>query len=146
MKIRGHHLACVYCYLGSGKNSGVDFFGVANSIPELLDLLRSNPDMEITVWDDVDDVCDVCPLRRSRGCGRGKDPVAQNQKLRSWDKEILGRLGLHAGDRTTPRQVEAKMRETIGDIGQICTNCASSAASGWQEFRHGIAKGLWPKE
>ena len=144
MRVRGHHLACVYCYLGSGKRTGEEFFGLANAIPQLLEKLRADPDLEITVTDGLDEVCDICPLRRPRGCGRGSDPAVQNEKLRSWDRAILQRLGLKAGNKITAREVQTSMRRNISDIGEICTNCTSAASSGWAEYRDGISKGLWP--
>jgi len=143
MKVRGHHLACVYCYYGSGKRQAKDFFGVDNAIPELLNKLRADPGLEITVADDLDDVCDICPLRRPTGCGRSDDPAGQNAKLSRWDKAILQRLGLKPGQTITARQLERRMRSRIGDIGQICTNCTSASASGWREYRKAIKKGLW---
>jgi len=143
MRVRGHHLACVYCYLGSGKQSAEEFFGLANAIPDLLERLQGDPDLEITVADDLDEVCDTCPLRVPTGCARGDDPVAQNEKLRSWDRAILQRLGLKTGDTISARQLERAMRKNIKDIGEICTNCTSSARSGWAEYRDGIRKGLW---
>jgi len=143
MIIRGHHLGCVYCYLGSGKSNPEEFFGVANAIPDLLARLQADPELEVTVAADLDEVCDLCPLSVPHGCGRGKDPVAQNDKLRSWDRAILDRLGLVPGDRTTARQIEQLMRERIPDIGEICTNCTSASGSGWREYQIGIGKGLW---
>jgi hypothetical protein len=143
MKVRGHHLGCVYCYLGSGKDRAEEFFGVANAIPELVDRLRGDPGLEITVTDCLDDVCDLCPLHVQKGCGRGIDPAAHDHKLCQWDRAILARLGLTAGDTVLARQLESLLRERIPDVGEICTKCTSASANRWQDYRLGIGKGLW---
>ncbi len=144
MNVRGHHLVCVYCFLGSGKETAREFFGVDNAIPELLRTLRQDPELEITLAADLDDVCNICPLKTSRGCGRGKDADAQNEKLRNWDRKILERLGLKPGDTMAARDIERRLRERIPDIGEICTNCTSASPSGWREYRDAIEKGIWP--
>jgi len=145
MKVRGHHLVCTYCFFGSGKKRAKDFFGVENAIPELLRKLQDDPERVLTVVDDMDDVCEVCPLKRPDGCGRAADAAAQNRKLRSWDAAILKRLGLRAGDRIKARELEERIRQRIPDIGEICVNCTSASPSGWSEYRKAIREGLWVK-
>ena len=44
MRVRGHHLVCTYCFYGSGKATAEEFFGVANAIPHLLQMLRDHRD------------------------------------------------------------------------------------------------------
>ena len=143
MNVRGHHLVCVYCFYGSGKRTAAEFFGIDNAIPELLRRLQENPDLEITVQADMDDVCDICPLKKPGGCGRSPDTVSQNEKLRAWDGIILERVGLMVGDSIAAHELEQRLRERIPDIGEICTNCTSASPSGWQEYRRAIEKGLW---
>ena len=143
MNVRGHHLLCVYCFRGSGKSTAREFFGVDNAIPQLLARLKENPDLELTVVADFDEVCDICPLKKPEGCGRSKDVAAQSEKLRQWDKVILARLGLSPGDTITARDLEERLRQKIPDISQICTNCTSASPSGWKEFPAAIRKGLW---
>ena len=147
MKVRGHHLCCTYCFYGSGKRTAEEFFGVDNAIPELLRKLQENPDLEIEVADDFDDVCDICPLKRPEGCGRGEGKpggiAAQNEKLHKWDQVILKRLRLKVGEVITARELQDRLRKYIPDIGQICTNCTSASPSGFAEYRRGLKKGLW---
>jgi hypothetical protein len=144
MNVRGHHLVCVYCFHGSGQSTARDFFGVDNAIPQLLAALQRDPDLRLTVTDDVDDVCRLCPIRQPDGCGRSPDAAAQSEKLRAWDRVILQRLGLSPGDTITARDLEDRLRRHIADIGAICTNCTSASPSGWQEFARAIRDGLWP--
>jgi hypothetical protein len=146
MKIRGHHLFCTYCFYGSGKKRAEDFFGVKNAIPELLEKLRQNPAMEISVQTDLDDVCEICPLKRPDGCGRSADAVAQNEKLSHWDRALLETLELKEGDNINARELEIRIREKIPDISKFCTNCSSASPSGWKEYQIGIGKGFWPNE
>ena len=146
MNIRGHHLFCTYCFYGSGKMKAKDFFGVKNAIPELLKKLRRNPDMEIIVKTDLDDVCEICPLKRPDGCGRSSDAVTQNEKLSKWDKALLDTLELKEGDSINARELETRIRKKVPDISKFCTNCSSASPGGWKEYRIGIRKGLWPDE
>lgn len=144
MKIRGHHLVCVYCFYGSGEKTAEAFFALKNAIPELLLKLRQNSEMEITVVANLDDVCDMCQLRKPNGCGRTSDTVRQNEKLCGWDRALLEVLGLHEGDRTKARELERSIRERIPDISKFCTNCTSASPSGWSEYKKAIREGLWP--
>ena len=146
MNIRGHHLFCTYCFYGSGKTKAEDFFGVKNAIPELLKKLRQNPNMEICVKTDLDDICEICPLKRPDGCGRSSDAAAQNKKLTNWDKTLLDRLELKEGEIIMARKLEIRIRKKVPDISKFCTNCSSASPSGWKEYRIGIGKGLWPDE
>jgi len=146
MKIRGHHITCTYCFHGSGKKRAEDFFGIKNAIPELLRKLRQNPDMTMTMVTNLDDVCDICPLRKPDGCGRGSDAFAQNEKLRAWDRAILEELGLKEGENIRAREIEIRLRERIPEISKFCTNCSSASPSGWKEYRIAVQKGLWPEK
>ena len=123
-----------------------DFFGVKNAIPELLKKLRRNPDMEIIVKTDLDDVCEICPLKRPDGCGRSSDATTQNEKLSKWDKALLDTLELKEGDSINVRELETRIRKKVPDISKFCTNCSSASPGGWKEYRIGIRKGLWPDE
>ena len=125
------------------KRQRKSFFGVKNAIPELLQELRQHPNMDITVVTNLDDVCDICPLRRPNGCGRSSDAFGQNEKLRGWDKALLDELDLQEGESIKARELETRIRERIPDISKFCTNCSSSSPSGWEEYRRAIHKGLW---
>ena len=142
LRVRGHHLCCVFCYVGSGARTARDYFGVDNAIPELVSRLRHNPDQTIEVADNFDDVCVVCPLHIGDGCGRKADGVAQNEKLRGWDRAILDRLGLSPGDRRPFGRIVELIRDNIPDIGEICIDCTSSKPHGFATFRKGLATGL----
>jgi len=144
MKVRGHHLVCVYCFQGSGKERSEDFFGVENAIPKLLEQLRQNPDLEITVAANMDEVCDSCLLKKPDGCGRSADPATQNEKLCGWDRAILMVLELREGQTIKAKELEDRIRKKIPDIRVFCTNCTSSSPSGWAEYRKAIREGLWP--
>lgn len=146
MNVRGHHLFCTYCFYGSGKEKAEDFFGVKNAIPELLKKLQHNPDLVITVRTDLDDVCEICPLKRPDGCGRSSDAFAQNEKLRNWDKALLDAIELKEGDTIKAKELETRIRKNVPDVSRFCTNCTSAAPGGWKEYKIGIRKGLWQEE
>ena len=141
MRVRGHHLCCSVCFLGSGKVEARDYFGIDNAIPELVRRILADPAAEIELTDTFDDVCGVCPLRSDAGCGRGQDPEGirrQNEKLAGWDLRIFEALGVEPGTRTTFAGIYGILRERIPDIGVICTNCSSSKPSGFSAYRDGL--------
>jgi len=142
LRVRGHHLCCVFCYVGSGARSAREYFGVDNAIPDLVASLRADPEQPIEVTDNFDDVCVDCPLKTPDGCGRADRAYEQNEKLRGWDREILARLGLNAGDVLPFNRIVDLIREHIADIGEICTDCTSSSPGGFTTFRIGLERGL----
>ena len=142
LRVRGHHLCCVFCYVGSGARTARDYFGVDNAIPELVARLRRDPNETVEVVDDFDDVCVVCPLCSGDGCGRKGDAARQNEKLRGWDRAILTRLGLAVGDRRPYAEIGRLITENIPDIGEICIDCSSSKPNGFETFREGLKEGL----
>jgi len=142
MRIRGHHLCCVFCYVGSGAASAREFFGVDNAIPQLVDTLRANPALPVEILCDMDDVCVICPLKRPDGCGRAADAAAQNEKLRQWDRAILERLGLTSGEILPFEDIVERLRRGIADIGEICVDCTSAGPDGFAAYRSGLAHGL----
>lgn len=142
LRVRGHHLCCVFCYVGSGAATAAEYFGVDNAIPELVSRLRGEADQVIEVTDNFDDVCVVCPLHSPGGCGRKENAVQQNEKLRGWDRAILERLGLAPGERLLFSRIVERIKANIPDIGEICTNCTSSKPDNFAAFGKGLAKGL----
>ena len=142
MRVRGHHLCCVFCYAGSGARSAREYFGVHNAIPQLLADLREDADQPVEVADNFDDVCLICPLKSDLGCGRGENAHAQNEKLRDWDRAILDRLGLIPGNVRPFSEIVRLICERIPDIGEICINCTSSKPDGFKAFRVGLERGL----
>ncbi len=142
LRVRGHHLCCVFCYVGSGAAAAREYFGVDNAIPELVAQLKENPQVTVEVAEDFDDVCTVCPLHSGDGCGRGKNAPSQNEKLRGWDRAILSRLGLVPGERLPFARIADLIREHIPDIGEICTNCTSSKPNEFSTFRIGLHSNL----
>jgi len=142
LRVRGHHLCCVFCYVGSGARSARDYFGVDNAIHELVSRLRGDPDQIVEVAENFDDVCVVCPLHSEGGCGRKADAVAQNEKLRGWDRAILERLCLSPCDPLPFSRIVELIRDNIPDIGEICTDCTSSKPLGFATFRKGLKIGL----
>ena len=138
MKVRGHHICCILCFLGSGKKTAIDYFGVDNAITYLLKKIVGNPQMEVEVMDNFDDVCLVCPLKTEDGCGRKAKAKAQNEKLRNWDEKILNALLLPPGSSLKVKELYELVREKIPDIGLICTNCTSSKPNGFQTYHQGL--------
>ena len=100
--------------------------------------------MEVSVQIDLDDVCEICPLKRPDGCGRSSDAAFQNEKLSNWDKALLDTLELKEGESINARELEIRIREKVPDISLFCTNCSSASPSGWKEYKIGIRKGFWP--
>ena len=142
MKVRGHHLCCSVCFLGSGKETAREYFGIDNAIPELAKKTMEAPETEIELTDTFDDVCTICPIKVDAGCGRGgptEDGIReQSEKLSAWDRRIFELLGVSAGEGTTFARVYRRLAERIPDIGVVCTNCTSSKPYGFSTYRDGL--------
>ena len=123
MKVRGHHLCCSVCFLGSGKETAREYFGIDNAIPELAKKTMEAPETEIELTDTFDDVCTICPIKVDAGCGRG-GPTEDGIR--------------EPGEGTTFARVYRRLAERIPDIGVVCTNCTSSKPYGFSTYRDGL--------
>ena len=119
-KIRAHHGVCLYFFQGKGYSG--EF---VENMSRMKAILEKNP--EISLMDSPDDICAACPNRLTENCA---------EKASRYDREVLRRCGLSAGERLPYREFSRKVIETIlrpGVRAEICGDCQWSSLCRWEE-------------
>ena len=119
-KIRAHHGVCLYFFQGKGYSG--EF---VENMGKIKAILEKNP--EISLMDSPDDICAACPNRLTENCA---------EKASRYDREVLRRCGLSAGERLPYREFSRKVIETIlrpGVRAEICGDCQWSSLCRWEE-------------
>ena len=119
-KIRAHHGVCLYFFQGKGYSG--EF---VENMGKMKAILEKNP--EISLMDSPDDICAACPNRLTETCA---------EKASRYDREVLRRCGLSAGERLPYREFSRKVIETIlrpGVRAEICGDCQWSSLCRWEE-------------
>ena len=119
-RIRAHHGMCLYFFRGRGYSG--EF---VENMGKMKALLEENP--QIRLMDGYDDICAACPNKLTETCA---------EKASRYDREVLRRCGLSAGD-TMPyldfseKVVEAILRPGVRE--EICGDCQWSSLCNWEE-------------
>ena len=119
-KIRAHHGVCLYFFQGKGYSG--EF---VENMSRMKAILEKNP--EISLMDSPDDICAACPNLLTENCA---------EKASRYDREVLRRCGLSAGERLPYREFSRKVIETIlrpGKRAEICGDCQWSSLCRWEE-------------
>ena len=119
-KIRAHHGVCLYFFQGKGYSG--EF---VENMSRMKAILEKNP--EISLMNSPDDICAACPNRLTETCA---------EKASRYDREVLRRCGLSAGERLPYREFSRKVIETIlrrGVRAEICGDCQWSSLCRWEE-------------
>ena len=119
-KIRAHHGMCLTFFQGKGYSG--DF---VENMGAMKKILEQNP--LIRLVEGYDDVCAACPNKLTETC---------SEKASRYDREVLRRCGLSAGDTLSYRDFSENVIETIlrpGLRGSICGDCQWSSLCRWEE-------------
>ena len=116
MRIRAHNLLCIQGYVGKGYSP--EFVANMTRVVESL-----GDDLEVTVVDRPDVLCDACPNLEAGGCalhGEGSERgiVAQ-------DRDVMHRLGINPGAKHAWSDIMKRIRSNIrpDDLDSICGSC-----------------------
>ncbi len=115
MRIRAHNLLCIQGFVGKGYSP--EF--VAN----MTRVIEALPGSDVTVVDSPDALCEACPNLSGSGCtlhGNGTEESIVRQ-----DRDVLGRLGLEAGEALAWNEILVRIRERVApdDLDDICGKC-----------------------
>ena len=116
MRIRAHNLLCIQGYVGKGYSP--EFVANMTRVVESL-----GDDVEVTVVDRPDVLCDACPNLEASGCtlhGEGSEQGIVHQ-----DRDVMHRLGIDAGSAHTWSDIMTRIRSNIrpDDLDDICGSC-----------------------
>ena len=118
--LRAHHGMCLYFFRGKGYSG--EF---VENMSAMKAILQENP--KVRLMDSADDICAACPNKVTETCA---------EKASRYDREVLRRCGLSAGDTLPYRQFSQKVIETIlrpGLRGSICGDCQWRGLCRWKE-------------
>lgn len=131
IKIRAHHLLCIQGYQGYGYN---DRF--KTNLEKVIQLIKTNPDLEVEVVTENDLICDHCPYNIQTGCQRDANST---QKIRAMDLKVLEKLTYQPGIRGKIQNLIRLTNTTFttrSDIQPICGNCQWKEKCLWfQKFQ-----------
>ena len=125
--IRPHHLMCMACFWGDGRNVKPI---AEDNLYEAIEIIRKNPDVPVRL---VAGCCDICPPcscydPATRLCVGGNGRGLRDQKK---DLDVLQRLGLRFGDTLPARELYARLFETIRSTREICAY-DDGVVRGWE--------------
>lgn len=133
MRLRGHHLLCVFGFQGMGYDSAH-----AEGMAAVVRRVRA-PRARVSIVAGPDDICAACPHREREGC-------ASSELAR--DRAALSALGMQVGDAEDARLLFAGVaaRITPASLAALCAGCcwyeqglcvaglaAGRIAAGWEE-------------
>lgn len=133
MKLRGHHLLCLYGFRGLGYNQKF-----IKNMQHILDKIKANPQMGIKITDRPDDICAACPYNINNRC-------QQNTLLKpaNIDRRVLKRLNFKTNVEIKAEIIFQLIKTVIKpvDIPSLCNCCP------WLKYgycQEGLAKKVLP--
>ncbi len=100
LKLRGHHLICLYFFSGEGYDSVFT--------ENLTDVLRRTVGEDIKVCGDVDDVCVRCPYCNGSRCEYAEDA---DEGIKMMDDMALSLLGMEKGSIIRWERIKERLPE-----------------------------------
>ncbi|MFP3905208.1 MAG: hypothetical protein ACLFWB_13260, partial [Armatimonadota bacterium] len=115
MQIRAHHLLCMMCYYGSGKDEPL----AADNLWEAILRIACDPEVEIEL---IEGACMICPPCPGYDPERGICDTGCGLRDRLKDLNTFQILGFKPGDVVTGREVYDLIWERIPDVNAVCAN------------------------
>jgi hypothetical protein len=105
MKLRAHHVCCYSFFTVSLADRGEKFRQATEDIKRAL---TSQPDLEVTVIEGVDELCKTCPLCENDRC---QSPYGNEEEVRKWDAILLKELGISFGETLIAQEWQALIKK-----------------------------------
>jgi len=138
MRLRPYNLLFMLMRVGSGNRVAY------NGIIEALDRIKADPDLEIELVEEEDDVCALCRYMTEKGCGRGAEHVRRAKAL---NDRVAKALGLKYGTVMKAKPLfeltVKRIPEPIPVMGAGYFGGPEGDAEATRLYRLGILKGLW---
>ena len=131
IKLRAHHLLCLYGFRGLGYNK--EF---VENMQAIVDRIRENPSIEIEVVNGIDDICAKCPHNIENKCSK------PGRNVEEFDREIVRRLEIDIGRKVESKTLLNLVEKRIQpeELPAICKGCE------WLELgfcEEGLRKKNW---
>jgi hypothetical protein len=120
IKIRAHHLLCIFCYISRDFPEGKYMPLAEDNLYEVWMKMRENPDIPVTVIEGPGD-CMVCPPCHGFDNERKLCFLVCHLRDRKKDTDTLQKLDLLPGETLPARELIKRVYEKIPDNKSICT-------------------------
>ncbi|NIM04661.1 MAG: DUF1284 domain-containing protein [Armatimonadetes bacterium] len=118
LSLRAHHLLCMHGFRGLGYDEHF-----VENMARVHARVKSEPDLEILVTDEADDICAPCPRNKRGQCER--DIMGEPVSARALDHRVLQQLEIDSGRTFSRDDILELVREKITpeDLVSICEGC-----------------------
>jgi len=118
MKLRAHHLLCLFGFRGLGYSK--DF---VKNFAKVLKQIKDKPQLLLEIIDRPDCICARCPHQKNNGCQ--KNGLNSERQVRDRDNLIIKRLGIRKGYRAYAGDIFNFISRNIfpQDLTEICIGC-----------------------
>jgi hypothetical protein len=117
VRLRGHHLLCLFGFRGLGYSAAF-----VENMRLVAEAFFGEGGPEVELLDECDDICRACPRKEEGGCAARPDSEVS---VRARDARVLMRLGLSAGERRPASWLRDRIADGIGpaELADICAGC-----------------------
>lgn len=118
MKLRSHHLLCLYHFQGKGYSH--DF---TVRLETLWNKLKEHPTTRIQIIKSADEVCSFCPHVGESGCEKGGK--GEERQIQMMDERVLVALDLTEGQTIPWQWLRTHIEKSITpqDLWYLCSGC-----------------------
>jgi hypothetical protein len=133
MKIRAHHLLCLHTISGDDEGYSKAFI---ENMKRIAEKIKKDPDTEIKVIKDMDDICRACP--NNKGICMLKPGI--NKWIIRHDEKVLSLTGLKVGQTYKAIDIFPLVKKKIkaDDIPAVCRGCIWLKEGCAEEYRKGM--------
>ncbi len=118
MKLRGHHLLCIFGWKGHGYDERFsrEMDGVVSDFRDGIE--------EATVITSSDRLCEACPHLKDTSCF--KNDNSNEDKIKAHDERVLGFFGLQVGNKLTSHLLKQLISKSQPheQLDEICAGCS----------------------
>lgn len=118
MKLRSHHLLCLYHFQGKGYS-----YDFTVRLQTLWQKLQDNPQQRVRIINGPDDVCTFCPHVGEQGCQKGG--AGEERQIQKMDERVLAALGFSLHQSLPWQWVRTHIEKTVGpdELWYLCSGC-----------------------
>ena len=118
MRLRAHHLICLFGFRGMGYSE--DF---VNNFKKVFNRIKDNPELKIEVVNQADDICSACPHQKNSSCQKNGPESEKN--ICNKDNLIIRRLGIRMSEKYPASEILKRVVKNIHsqELNEICQGC-----------------------